>query len=382
MAILVLLLFGGIGLTPASAVQRQTLMPTQERKVEVEPGTGTDATGASSAHKVDIHPGEPGQGAASAGGQASGPPGPLGGGETGVHGTPPTPQAPGAKPEKREAASPVPTAESHGPAADTATHAAHGPALPEISSTPGVSFVETMIKLLDHELHGRFLGWRPNDLLVGRFTDNVNHFQLGVLEAMRFTTMRLKDSLTRMGDADAYDRDLESALNLLMNRATLFWFPSAENSYSEAVEHLRRFVHKLQTGQRYFYYRVDNLHSLIVAYKDLLGNVNRSLIMANHADGTPVSWFEIDDYFYYAKGVAHVLYEVLKVVRVGFKAPLETLRANEMMDEILHELHRADTIEPWIILDSDFDSFYANHRANLNAPLSEVAHLLSVMSQL
>ncbi len=253
--------------------------------------------------------------------------------------------------------------------------------LPKISPIPGVTFVETMIKLMEHELKGRFLGWRPNDLIIGRFTDNVNNFQLGVLEAMRFTTLRLKDSLTRMGEADAYDRDLESALNLLMNKATEFWFPSAESSYSEAVDHLKKFLKKLKTGERRFYYRTDNLLALIVSYSDLLGNVNRTLIMDKHADGRPVSWFETDDYFYYAKGVAHVMYEILKVVRVGFKEQLATIDAVEIMDHILHELHRAEKMDPWIVLDSDLDGLFANHRANLNAPLSEVTHLMSVMSR-
>jgi hypothetical protein len=259
--------------------------------------------------------------------------------------------------------------------------AAHGPSLPQISSTPGVTFVDTMVELMDYELNGRFLGWRPNDLIVGRFTDNVNSYQLGVLEAMRFTTLRLKDSLTRMGDADAYDSDLEHALNLFMNKSTLFWFPSAENSYEEAVEHLRKFRNKLEGGQRNFYYRIDNLISLINAYKDLLGNVNRNLIMATYADGTPISWFDSDEYFYYAKGVSHVLYEILRVVRVGYKDQLATINAVAIMDEILHELHRVEEMDPWIIMDSDLDGFWANHRANLNAPLSEVNHLLSVISR-
>lgn len=253
--------------------------------------------------------------------------------------------------------------------------------LPEISPIPGVTFVETMIRLMEHELDGRFLGWRPNDLILGRFTDNINNFQLGVLEAMRFTTLRLKDSLTRMGEADVYDRDLEDALNLFMNKATQFWFPSAESQYKEAVEHLKKFLKKLQTGERRFYYRTDNLLALVVSYSDLLGNVNRTLIMDRHTDGRPVSWFETDDYFYYAKGVAHVMYEILKVVRVGFYEQLVTIDAVEIMDEILHELNRAENMDPWIILDGDLDGLFANHRANLNAPLSEAAHLMTIMSR-
>ncbi len=279
-----------------------------------------------------------------------------------------------------KAAHVAPTGIEHG-AEGIVEHEEDHVVLPKISPIPGVTFVETMIKLMEHELKGRFLGWRPNDLIIGRFTDNVNNFQLGVLEAMRFTTLRLKDSLTRMGEADAYDRDLENALNLLMNKATEFWFPSAESSYSEAVDHLKKFLKKLKTGERRFYYRTDNLLALIVSYSDLLGNVNRTLIMDKHADGRPVSWFETDDYFYYAKGVAHVMYEILKVVRVGFKDQLVTIDAVEIMDHILHELHRAEKMDPWIVLDSDLDGLFANHRANLNAPLSEVTHLMSVMSR-
>ncbi|MGQ9750232.1 DUF2333 family protein [Desulfosoma sp.] len=297
---------------------------------------------------------------------------------------PATPHAQEFKPEEKPA-TPEPKVELHPPAlpghAEEEKHEEHRVVLPQISPTPGVTFVETMIGLMEHELKGRFLGWRPNDLILGRFTDNINNYQLGVLEAMRFTTLRLKDSLTRMGEADTYDRDLEDALNLFMNKATLFWFPSAETSYGEAVEHLKKFLEKLKTGRRSFYYRVDNLLSLLKTYGDLLGNVNKSLIIDRYPDGRPVSWFAVDDYFYYAKGVGHVMYEILKVCRVGFYEQLVTLDAVDIMDEILHELHRAEQMDPWIVLDGDLDGFLANHRANLNAPFSEVAHLITIVSR-
>jgi hypothetical protein len=355
------------------ALQRHTL-PGQQSKSETRLGaaeapTTQEQTTSQPAPALTSPQGtEAGPGPAPGPGQAHGP------------AASPAVQLPPVKGEKHEAL-PATKDGGHVPEAEKGLHAEHGVKLPEISPIPGVTFVETLIKLMTYELHGRFLGWRPNDLIIGRFTDDINNYQLGVLEAVRFTTFRLKDSLTRMGDADAYDRDLESALNLFMNRATLLYFPSAESSYDEAIDHLKKFLNKLQTGQRNFYYRVDNLLSLIAVCKDLLGNVNRSLVMASHADGTPVGWTETDDYFFYAKGVAHVLYETLKVVRVGFKAPLDTLRANEVMDEVIHELHRVELMDPWIVLDSDLDGFLANHRANLNAPLSEVAHLLTVMSQ-
>jgi len=257
--------------------------------------------------------------------------------------------------------------------------AAHGGeehvVLPEISPIPGVTFVDTLINLMNYELHGRALGWRPNDIIIGRFTDNINNYQLGVLEAVRFTTLRLKDSLTRLGEADTYDPDLEQAVNLLMNSATSWWFPSAESSYGQAIEHLKKFRTKLEKGQRNFYYRRDTLVSLLSTYRDQTGNVNRTLVM-------PVGWFQADGRFYYAKGVAHVYFELLKVCRVGFKNQLATMHATDIMDEVLNELLIAEQIEPWIVLDCSYGGFFANHRANLNAPLSEAAHLLAELSLL
>ncbi len=247
--------------------------------------------------------------------------------------------------------------------------------LPEISPIPGVTFVDTLINLMDYELHHRALGWRPNDIIIGRFTSNINNYQLGVLEAVRFTALRLKDSLTRLGEADSYDPDLEQAVNLLMNSATSWWFPSAEGSYGKAIDHLKKFKTKLEKGQRNFYYRRDTLASLLATYKDLGGNVNRTLV-------APTGWLQACDYFYYAKGQAHVYFELLKVCRVGFKNQLATMHGTAILDDALHELSIADKIEPWIVFNSDLDGFFANHRANLNAPMSEATHLLSELSLL
>ena len=124
---------------------------------------------------------------------------------------------------------------------------------------PGVAFTQKLIELLDYELNGRFWGWRPNDLIVGRFTDNINEFQLGALEATRYTAKTLKESLTRLGDADAYDPKLVEVVNLLMSRADKFWFPSSESQYEEALENLQEFLSNLRQDESHFYYRTENL---------------------------------------------------------------------------------------------------------------------------
>ncbi len=252
----------------------------------------------------------------------------------------------------------------------------------EISPIPGVTFVETFIKVLDHEVNGRFLGWRPNDLIIGKFTDNVNNFQLGLLEAARITAVRLKESLSRLGEADAYDQDLQMAVNLLMNKSTQFWFPSAESSYNEALKHLRNYLERLKAGKAHFYYRVDTLIALVSSYRDFLGNCTNTLVKDHEKDGSPVSWFDADDYFYYSQGAAYFIYEILKVVQAGFHEQLVTIDAVDIMEEAIHELHRGVSMSPWIILDRPLDSVFANHRANLGAVLGEAAHLLSGMTQL
>jgi hypothetical protein len=250
----------------------------------------------------------------------------------------------------------------------------------QVSTTiAGVAITEKLVELLDYELSGRSWGWRPNDLLIGRFTDNVNEFQLGALEAIRYTAVKLKESLTRFGDADAYDPHLIEAVNLLMNRSDQFWFPSTESQYKEALEELQAFLSNLRQGKSRFYYRTDNLLALIASYKDLLGNCHENLVKEEETDGSRVSHFRADNYFYYSQGVAHVMYEILRTVRVGFVGQLQTIDAVALMDKIVEDLERASECDPWLITNSDYDGILANHRYNLAAPISSALHNMSTM---
>ena len=250
---------------------------------------------------------------------------------------------------------------------------------PAPSEIAGVAFTEKLTELLDYELNGRFWGWRPNDLLIGRFTDNINEFQLGALEAIRYTAIKLKENLTRFGDADAYDPHLVEAVNLLMNRADQFWFPSTESQYKEALKKLQEFLESLKQGKSHFYYRTDNLLSLVASYKDLLGNCHENLVKETEPDGSRVSYFKADNYFYYSQGVAHVIYEMLKTVRVGFVEQLQTIDAVALMDRIVEDLKRASECSPWLITNSEDDGILANHRYNLAASISAALHSMSTM---
>jgi hypothetical protein len=92
---------------------------------------------------------------------------------------------------------------------------------------PGVLFVDAIIAPLDYELNDRFWGWRPNDII--NLTDNVNNFQLGVLEVTRRAVTTLTERISRTGSTAAFDPDLENAMNWLMIKADGYWFPSPES---------------------------------------------------------------------------------------------------------------------------------------------------------
>ena len=245
---------------------------------------------------------------------------------------------------------------------------------------PGVAFTQKLVELLDYELNGRFWGWRPNDLLIGRFTDNINEFQLGVLEASRYTAKTLKENLTRSGDADAYDPNLVEAVNLLMSPADTFWFPSSESQYEEALENLQEFLNNLRQGKSQFYYRTENLQALISSYKDLLGNCLENLVKLEEPDGSGVSHFRADNYFYYCQGAAHVMHEMLRTVRVDFVEQLQTIEAVALMNNIVEDLERASENDPWLITNGGDDGILANHRYNLAASISSALHSMSTIS--
>ncbi|MFP3870159.1 MAG: DUF2333 family protein [Syntrophobacteria bacterium] len=279
-----------------------------------------------------------------------------------------------------------PTQGATGPPGEAKVAPKRAPALPvpqEVTERspeiPGLAFTEKFIALLDHELNGRFLGWRPNDLVLGRFTDNVDEFQLGALEAIRYTAIKLKETLTRFGDADAYDPHLIKAVNLLMNRADQFWFPSTESQYQSALEELKAFLINLEKGKSRFYYRTDNLLSLVTSYKDLLGNCYENLVKEFETDGSRVSFFQADNYFCYAQGVAYVIDEMLKAARVGFVEQLRTIDAVALMDKTIQDLERAVDCSPWVITNSGDGSILANHRYHLGASVSSALYNMSTM---
>jgi hypothetical protein len=242
---------------------------------------------------------------------------------------------------------------------------------------PGVAFVHSVQKPLRYELESRFWGWRPNDIL--NFTDNVNNFQLGVLEATRRTIVILAEKLSRTGSVEAFDKNVEHAMDWIMTKPDRYWFPSPEDRYTDALNDLGIYADRLSRGEAQFYNRADNLVPLLQTYVNLIGSCEENLVKEKEPWGEPVSWFRVDDYFYYAKGVAAALYTMLEGVEEDFQQVIETRRGTGLLHHAISSLKRASEIEPWVVTDADLGGILANHRANMAAPIGHARFYLEML---
>jgi CBS domain-containing protein len=279
---------------------------------------------------------------------------------------------------------PVPTHETQAPTHETAaapTHKAPAHGVQKAADTKpkakGVAFVEATIAPLDYELNERFWGWRSNDILD--FTDNVNNYQLGVLEVTRRTVVALTERISRTGATAAFDENLENGMNWLMIKARKYWFPSPESKYNDSLNELRIYMEKLEKGEANFYIRTDNLIPLLMAFEDLLGSCEENLVKTKEDDGSPVSFFKADDYFFYAKGVVGAMGTILEAVLEDFIDIVETRGGVDVLHHAIESCHHASEIDPWIITNSSLSGILANHRANLAAPLSHARFYISVL---
>ena len=270
-------------------------------------------------------------------------------------------------------------APAHETQSTSAGHAAtaHGTVAAVKFPVVGMAFVNAAIQPMDYELNHRFYGWRPND--IANVTDNVNNFQLGVLEVTRRTAVILAERISRTGSTASFDPNLQNAMNWFMIKADRYWFPSAESKYEAGLSELRTYFNKLRDGKAVFYTRTDNLIPLLAAYEDLLGSCDENLVKKKEDDGSPVSTFMADDYFFYAKGVASAMLNILEAIQEDFSIMVTREGGMEVLHHAIESCHHAVVIDPWIILNSNPGSIFANHRSNMAAPISHARFYLGVL---
>jgi len=245
----------------------------------------------------------------------------------------------------------------------------------------GMAFTLALAQIMDDQVNKSLFGWRPNTLIFGKLglTDNVNNLQLGVLEVARRTVIVLNENMTRFAVTEAHNLQVNEAMNFLMVSPDKYWFPSASGKYREAIQDLEIYAEDLRLGRSHFYSRVDNLITLFSNYRDILGSCYYNLVKDTEANGNPVSWFKTDDYFYFAKGVALSLAEMLEAVKEDFHDELQKKNTHKLLEDAIHALHEASHLSPWIVTNAAKDGILANHRADMSTYIGEAEHLVATM---
>jgi len=260
---------------------------------------------------------------------------------------------------------------------DTTTYSGHG-AITETKGPVGTAFVEALISPIEYELNGRFWGWRPNDII--NFTDNINEYQLGVLEVTRRAATRLTENISRTGSTAVINKYLERAMNSFMIRADSLMIPSAESSYQEAIDNLKRYKEQLISGEATFYTRTDNLIPLLQSMEELVGSCDENLVKTTEDNGKPVSTFAADNYFYYSKGVASALLPILRAIENDFSKTLEIRNGSEILHHTIESCHHASVMKPWLfVTEGNLNGIIANHRANMATAISHARFYLGLL---
>ena len=114
-------------------------------------------------------------------------------------------------------------------------------------------------------------------------------------------------------------------------------------------------------------------------YKDLLGSSFHNLLKDTEADGQPVSWFMVDDYFYYSQGIALAMAEMLEAVTKEFHQELQKKNSHKLLEDAIHALHAASHLDPWVVTNGAKDGILANHRANMSTYIGEAEHVISTL---
>jgi len=256
------------------------------------------------------------------------------------------------------------------------------------TSKPGILFSSTLIEMGD----GMMDAWLPNDLIYPTiFLDNPQNFQLGELELCRYAIRVLRDKLSRLRTTDTIDKNCDQAYVAISNDPERWLLPSAEDRFSLSFNELRKYKQRLESGDAKFFSRVDNLIELLDQFNSLLGGVNTrlsnaprdqkftiseetagdELIQGEKRVNIKVPWSKVDDNFYYARGVAYGLRQIMYAVRQDFREVLELKRSIELVDRIL-ELLDLCQIEPIYVANGGRGSLWANHSLTLLATTEDI----------
>jgi len=251
----------------------------------------------------------------------------------------------------------------------------------------GYVYTNTLAHIAEVLLH-KPGGYITNDVgPPGVFLDNVPNWEFGALVMLRDATSALRNHFARDQSQSAEDPDLAVAEPYFYFENDSWALPSTEAEYQKGVEALHKYMERLQhyggnIKRAQFYSRADNLWQYTEVVIKRLGGLSTRLtanssgsnygpgltqLEREEADkqGTPiakVSWLEIDDVFYEARGASWALLHILRAIKHDFKDILLDKRAMRTVDIMIKALE--NSLEPILspmILNGDGYGLFANY---------------------
>ena len=251
----------------------------------------------------------------------------------------------------------------------------------------GYVYTNTLAHIAEVLLH-KPGGYITNDVgPPGVFLDNVPNWEFGALVMLRDATSALRNHFARDQSQSAEDPDLAVAEPYFYFENDSWALPSTEAEYQKGVEALHKYMERLQhfggnIKKAQFYSRADNLWQYTEVVIKRLGGLSTRLtanssgsnygpgltqLEREEADkqGTPVAkvtWLEIDDVFYEARGASWALLHILRAIKHDFKDILLDKRAMRTVDIMIKALE--NSLEPIfspMILNGDGYGLFANY---------------------
>ncbi|MCB9489671.1 MAG: DUF2333 family protein [Deltaproteobacteria bacterium] len=243
------------------------------------------------------------------------------------------------------------------------------------ATVDGMVFISTVVNLVQGELDRPLGGFRPDNIVwFGGLMpfDNVQNFQLGVMETVARTSIFLKERISRAGGgSDEFVEALEEA-------SERFNFSQTDKIFTrfqirEGLDSMRKYQRFVNDGKSGFYIRTDNLYDMLGVYREFLGDTHRKLAKWQEKDGSDVSFFDTDDYYYYGLGVAYATLALSRAIEAEFGEILRQKGALTFLQSYLPSLEYAtSTNPPWVVLDGGLTSqFIPNHRSNLETQVND-----------
>lgn len=258
------------------------------------------------------------------------------------------------------------------------------------SDVEGVAYVDALIYCYEEGMSH----WMVNDRIAPTiFLDNPQNFQLGVREGLLYGTRVLRDNLSRLRSTDAIDEDVRLAHEKFSFDPDSWIIPQTESQYRKGVKHLRSYRQRLIDGSAKFHPRADNLAELLQQFNSVTGGANVRLtncipdsspriseetlgdptLSGEEVLRTTTPWLQVDDEFFYARGVAFVYREIMVAINHDFRELLEQRNAQELSHSIVVDFLDKSQFTPWpIVTNGSLESPVPNHPYKLLGILSQV----------